>query len=69
MSFYCPGRPNVGKEVLRHQPEHHHQGGDRQLPGVHPVPQDPGQRAHEGSPPPGPGPLQHHHERAGLSGV
>lgn len=41
----------------------------RQLPGVHPLPQDPSQRADEGHPSAGLRAVQHHHERARLPGL
>lgn len=64
-----PGSPDVEQEVLRHQPKHVSEGCDWKLPGVHPVPQDPSQRADEGGPSSGPGAVLHHHERARLPGA
>lgn len=63
------GCTDVEQEVLRHKPEHELERSDRQLPGIHPVPQDPSQRADEGSAPTRSSALLHHHERSRLPGA
>lgn len=57
------------QEVLRQQSEHEPEGRHRQLPRVHPVPQDTGERPHEGDTSAWTGAVQHHHERARLPGA
>lgn len=57
------------QEVLRQQSEPRPERRDLQLLGIHPVPQDPSERADEGGSTPRPGPIQDHSDRVGLSGA
>ena len=56
------------QEVLRLDELHQAERGLGRLPGVHPLPHDPGQRPHEGDPPTRNRALPHHNERASIPG-
>ena len=61
------GCSDVEQEVLRLDQLHQAGWGSWRIPGVHPVPHDPGQRPHERDSPAGHRSVPHHHECSGLS--
>ncbi len=62
------GCSDVEQEILRFNELYQAERGPWRLPGVHPLPHDPGQRPDEGDPPTRNRSLSHHHERACLPG-